>query len=334
MGILHLVRAAARRAVLRAVPSGLVAVLALSGSATAAEMRTVAITAIVEHPALDAVRDGVVEALQAAGLTPGVTLTVKYQSAQGSPATAAQIARQFVGDRPDVIVPIATPSAQAVVAATRDIPVVFSAVTDPVGAQLVRDPAKPGRNVTGLSDYPPVADHLALIREVVPAARRIGVPFNPGDANSVALLERLKALAASQGMTVAEAAATRSGEVQQAARALVGKVDVLYTMLDNTVVSALESVVAVGTQNRLPVFSGDTDSVDRGTVASIGFDYREVGRQTGALVLRVLNGEKPGDIPVASARGTNLVVNPAAAAAMGVTLPDALVARATRVVRP
>lgn len=306
-------------------------VVGVAGSAWA-QGKTVAITAIVEHPSLDAVRDGVIDALREAGYTPGGTLRVEYQSAQGNPATAAQIARQFVGQRPDVIVPIATPSAQAVVAATKDIPVVFSAVTDPVGAQLVRDPARPGGNVTGLSDFPPIADHLALIRELVPAAKRIGVPYNPGDANSVTLLERLKAVAPEHGFTVVEAAANRSSEVQQAARSLVGKADVLYTMLDNMVVSALESVIAVGTQAKLPVFSGDTDSVGRGAVASVGFDYRDVGRQTGQIVARVLGGEAPGTIAVTTARGTNLVVNPAAAAAMGITLPDAVVNRATRVI--
>lgn len=297
-----------------------------------AQTKTVAITAIVEHPALDAVRDGVVEALKAAGWVPGQTLTVEYQSAQGNPATAAQIARQFVGKRPDAIVPISTPSAQAVVAATRDVPVVFSAVTDPLGAQLVRDPAKPGGNVTGLSDFPPVEEHLLLIRKVLPDAKRIGVPYNPGDANSVSLVGTIKALATKHGMTVVEAPANRSSEVQGAARGLVGKADAIYTALDNTVVSALEAVVAVGVQNKLPVFSGDTDSVARGTVASIGFNYFEVGRQTGQVVARVLKGEKPGDIPVATARGTDLVVNPAAAQAMGVALPADLVQSANKVV--
>lgn len=298
----------------------------------AAQTKTVAITAIVEHPALDAVRDGVVDALKAAGWVPGQTLTVEYQSAQGNPATAAQIARQFVGKRPDAIVPISTPSAQAVVAATRDVPVVFSAVTDPVGAQLVRDPDRPGGNVTGLSDFPPVEEHLQLIRRVLPDAKRIGVPYNPGDANSVSLVGTIKALAIKHGMTVVEAPANRSSEVQGAARGLVGKADAIYTALDNTVVSALEAVVAVGAQNKLPVFSGDTDSVARGAIASIGFDYFQVGQQTGQIVARVLKGEKPGDIPVTTARGTNLVVNPAAAQAMGVTLPAELVQSATKVV--
>ena len=274
------------------------AAVALTSAAAFAQTKTVAITAIVEHPALDATRDGVIEALKAAGYTPGDTLKVEYQSAQGNPATAAQIARQFAGARPDVIVPISTPSAQAVVASTRDIPVVFTAVTDPVGAQLVRSLDKPGANVTGVSDMAPVAEHVALIREIVPSVKRLGVLYNAGEPNSVSLVKALKDEAQKAGLTVVEATATKSADAQPAARSLVGKADAIYVPLDNTVVSALESVVAVGQQAKLPVFSADTDSVARGTVASIGFDYRQVGRQTGEVVVRILKGVKPSDVPV------------------------------------
>ena len=308
------------------------AAVALTSAAAFAQTKTVAITAIVEHPALDATRDGVVEALKAAGYAPGDTLKVEYQSAQGNPATAAQIARQFAGARPDVIVPISTPSAQAVVASTRDIPVVFTAVTDPVGAQLVRSLDKPGANVTGVSDMAPVAEHVALIREIVPSVKRLGVLYNAGEPNSVSLVKALKAEAQKAGLTVVEATATKSADAQPAARSLVGKADAIYVPLDNTVVSALESVVAVGQQAKLPVFSADTDSVARGTVASIGFDYRQVGRQTGEAVVRILKGEKPGDVPVTFAKGTDLFVNPKSAAAMGVTIPEAVTKRATKVV--
>ncbi|TWA82414.1 putative ABC transport system substrate-binding protein [Azospirillum brasilense] len=308
------------------------AAVALTSAAAFAQTKTVAITAIVEHPALDATRDGVIEALKAAGYTPGGSLKVEYQSAQGNPATAAQIARQFAGARPDVIVPISTPSAQAVVASTRDIPVVFTAVTDPVGAQLVRSLDKPGANVTGVSDMAPVAEHVALIREIVPSVKRLGVLYNAGEPNSVSLVKALKDEAQKAGLTVVEATATKSADAQPAARSLVGKADAIYVPLDNTVVSALESVVAVGQQAKLPVFSADTDSVARGTVASIGFDYRQVGRQTGEAVVRILKGEKPGDVPVTFAKGTDLFVNPKSAAAMGVTIPEAVTRRATKVV--
>lgn len=297
-----------------------------------AQSKTVAITAIVQHPALDATRDGIVEALKDAGFVQGQTLKVEYQSAQGNPATAAQIARQFAGSRPDVIVPISTPSAQAVAAATHDIPVVFTAVTDPVSAQMVKSMDKPGANITGLSDMAPVGEHVALIREILPQAKRIGVLYNPGEPNSIVLVKALKDEAAKAGLSVVEASVPKSSDAQPAVRSLVGKADAVYIPLDNTVVSALESVIAVGQQAKLPIFSADTDSVARGTVASIGFDYFQVGKQTGAIVARVLKGEKPGDIPVTLAKGTDLFVNPKSAAAMGVTLPDAVVKRATKVI--
>lgn len=297
-----------------------------------AEDITVAITAIVEHPALDAVRDGVKAALADAGYKDGENIKFLYESAQGNPGTAAQIARQFVGDEPDVIVPISTPSAQAVVAATHDIPVVFTAVSDPVGAQLVTDMQHPGSNVTGLSDMSPVADHVKLIKEITPDVKNLGFVYNTAEANSVSTLAAMKAEAAKAGITVVESVATKSSEVQGATRALIGRVDAIYIPTDNTIVSALEAAVGVAEEAGVPLYSGDTDSVARGALASVSFNYFDVGKQTGAIVARVLRGEKPGDIPVTIAAGSDLVINKKAAAKMGVTFSDDLVKRATKVI--
>jgi putative ABC transport system substrate-binding protein len=229
-------------------------------------------------------------------------------------------------------VPISTPSAQAVVSSTRDIPVVFTAVSDPLGAQLVKDMDHPGGNVTGLSDLSPVAEHLALIKEILPNAKRIGFLYNSGEANSVSLLAVLKVEAEKAGLTVVESAATKSAEVQGAARALIGRADAIYIPTDNTIISALEGAVAVAEEAKLPLFTADTDSVSRGAIAALGFNYKDVGRQTGEIVVRILKGENPGDIAVKVAAGTDLVVNKSAATKMGVTLPEAVVGRATRVI--
>jgi putative ABC transport system substrate-binding protein len=308
------------------------AILAQSaGLAVAADAVKVAVTAIVEHPALDAARDGIRDGLKAAGWD-GDKIEFSYESAQGNPATAAQIARRFIGEAPDVIVPISTPSAQAVVAATKTIPVVFTAVTDPVGAQLVVNTGKPGGNVTGLSDLSPLADHLKLIAEITPDAKRIGVPYNPGEPNAVTLVNLLKEMADDHGMTIVEATATKSSEVQTAAKSLIGKVDAIYVPTDNTIVSALEAVIAVGNESKIPVYAGDTASVERGAIATVGFDYYQIGLQTAEIVARILKGEKPGDIAVTVAKGTDLFVNLKSAAAMGVTVPDAVKARAKKVI--
>lgn len=302
--------------------------------ATAAPAQTakVSVTAIVEHPALDAVRDGVRDGLGEAGYKVGENLDFTYETAQGNAATAAQIAREFAGSGPDVIVPISTPSAQAVAAATRDIPVVFSAVTDPVAAGLVKTNEEPGGNVTGVSDLSPIADHVALIKEVVPSAKSVGFIYNPGEANSVVLLDLFKKVAGEEGLSVVEAPANKSAEVQAAARSLVGKADAIYVPTDNTIVSALEALVGVAEESDLPLFSGDTDSVARGTLASVGFNYYNVGKQTAEIVVRILKGEEPGTIPVTFASGTDLVVNKKAAEAMGVTLPQSVLDRASNVI--
>jgi len=316
---------------MRSILLAFAATLALTLPAKADDV-TVAVTAIVEHPALDAARNGVRDALAAAGYKEGENLKFVFESAQGNPATAAQIARQFAGDEPNVIVPISTPSAQAVVSATRDIPVVFTAVSDPLGAQLVKNMDKPGGNVTGLSDMSPVGEHIALIKEILPNVKTIGYLYNSGEANSVSLLAALKAEAEKAGITIVESAATKSAEVQGAARALVGRADAIYIPTDNTIISALEGAVAVAEESKLPLFTADTDSVSRGSIAALGFNYYDVGKQTGEIVVRVLKGENPGDIAVKTAAGSDLVINKGAAAKMGVTLPQSVVSRANKVI--
>lgn len=316
---------------MRSILLAVAATLALTLPAKAEDV-TVAVTAIVEHPALDAVRKGVQDTLAAAGYKEGENLKFLFESAQGNPATAAQIARQFAGEDPNVIVPISTPSAQAVVSSTRDIPVVFTAVSDPLGAQLVKDMDKPGGNVTGLSDMSPVAEHIALIKEILPNVKSIGYLYNSGEANSVSLLAVLKTEAEKAGLKVVESAATKSAEVQGAARALVGRADVIYVPTDNTIISALEGAVAVAEEAKLPLFTADTDSVSRGSIAALGFNYYDVGKQTGDIVVRILKGENPGDIAVKVAAGSDLVVNKKAAEKMGVTLPESVLKRASRVV--
>ncbi len=289
---------------------------------------TVATTAIVEHPALDAVRDGVRDALTDAG----IEFEFLYESAGGDPATAAQIANQFVSDEVSVIVPISTPSAQAVLNATSTIPIVFAAVTSPTAADLVTDLDGDGNNITGVSDLTPVADHVALMMEIMPDLSTIGVLYNAAEANSSFLVDILKEVAADNGITIVEATADNSANVQSAAASLVGDVDAIYVPTDNTIVSALDAVIGVGEDAGVPVFAGDTATVENGAIATIGFDYYQHGRDAGALVIRVLNGEDPGTIPVSFAEGGDLAVNPAAAERMGITIPQAVIDRADIVV--
>ncbi|HCL85230.1 MAG TPA: ABC transporter substrate-binding protein [Comamonadaceae bacterium] len=313
--------------------SALALAAALAPATHAADTKSVAVTAIVEHPALDAVRDGVKDGLKAAGFEEGKNLKWQYQSAQGNTGTAAQIARKFVGDKPDAIVAIATPSAQAVVAATKSVPVVFTAVTDPVAAKLVKNWEPSKNNVTGVSDLLALDKQIDLIKQVVPNAKRVGMVYNPGEANSVVVVKEMKDLLSKQGMTLVEASAPRSVDVGSAARSLIGKVDVIYTNTDNNVVSSYESLVKVGQEAKLPLVASDTDSVKRGAIAALGINYRDLGEQTGRMVARILKGENPGDIKPETTTKMELFVNPGAAEKQGVKLSDALVKSAAQVVQ-
>ncbi|QXL84992.1 ABC transporter substrate-binding protein [Comamonas sp. NLF-1-9] len=298
-----------------------------------AQEKSVAVTAIVEHPALDAVRDGAKDALKAAGFEEGKNLKWQYQSAQGNTGTAAQIARKFIGDKPDVIIAIATPSAQAVVAATKNVPVVFSAVTDPVAAKLVQSWDASGTNVTGVSDLLAMDKQVELIKKVVPDAKRLGIVYNPGEANSVVVVKELKELLPKMGMTLVEASAPRSVDVGSAGRSLVGKVDAIYNSTDNNVVSAYESLVKVAQEAKIPLIAADSDSVKRGAIASLGVNYRDLGEQTGRMVARILKGEKPGDIKPEVSTKLELFVNPGAAEKQGVKLSEDFVKSATTIVK-
>ena len=305
----------------------------MSMTAQAAD-KHVAITQIVEHPALDACRKGVKDELAEVGFVEGKNLKWSFESAQGAPATAAQIAKKFAGEDPDVVVGIATPSAQALASSARNIQQVFSAVTDPVGAKLVKSMDKAnGGNVTGVSDLSPIDSHMALVKIIVPAAKKIGVIFNPGESNSATLVALVKKYAPSHGMEVVEAGAPKSSDVLAAARSLVGKVDAIYIPTDNTVVSAFEAVIKVATEAKIPVISADTDSVKRGAIAAQGFNYYDLGRQTGKMVVAILNGKKAGEIQPEGVSKTELYVNPESAKKMGVTLSEELIKSAKEVVK-
>lgn len=293
---------------------------------------TVAITAIVEHPALDSVRKGIIDQLADEGFQEGKNLKINFQSAQGNMATAGQIARQFVAENPDVIVPIATPSAQSVAAATNTIPVVFSVVTDPIAAKLIDSWQPTGNNITGVSDLLPLEPRIELMEKIVPNLQSVGYVYSPGEVNSTVVLKELEEKLAPKGIRVIAAPAARTTDIPMATRSLQGRVDLIYTSLDNNVVSAYESMFQAAKESKIPLIASDTDSVARGAVAALGMNYYQVGRLTGTVVARVLRGEKPGDIAPLTTDKMDLYISLANAQAVGIQLPPALVDSATKVV--
>ncbi len=320
-----------RRIVLNTLAAGVLA--AMTSFAQAQDMKLVSVTAIVDHPALDSARKGIEDELKALGFEADKTMKYQYQSAQGNPATAGQIAKKFVGDKSDVIVAIATPSAQAAAASTKTIPVVFTAVTDPVAAKLAKDWKASGTNITGVSDKLTLASQVDLILKVKPNAKNVGMVYSPGEVNSVSVAKELKAELQKRGLQLVEAAAPRTVDVAPAAKSLIGKVDVIYTSTDNNVVSTYESLVRVASDAKIPLVAADTDSVKRGASAALGMNYYDMGRQTGRIVARILKGEAPGSIAPQLGDKVSLTVNPEAAKKQGNPLPDALLKEAKEVIK-
>lgn len=316
---------------MRRVVLAVVAALTFTGFAQAGESVKVDITQIVAHQALDAVRKGVEDVLAQNGYKNGENLTLTFQSAQGNITTATQISRQFVGDKPDVIVAISTPSAQTMLASTKKIPIVFSAVSDPVEAKLVPSMVKPGGNVTGVSDRSPVSEHLKLLLEIKPDLKKIGYLYNSAEANSVSTLKVLQELAAKDGIEVIPSAAPRSSDVQAATRALVGKVDIIYVPTDSTIISVLEGATKVAIETKTPLFTADASSIGRGPFAAQGVNYYDSGVETGKLVVRILKGEKPGDIDIVIPAAKNVAIDMKAAREMNITIPQSILDRASSV---
>jgi len=311
-------------------------ILATCSAVHAADTKKIAISMIIEVPQLLQTKDGILTGLSERGFSDGRNLSVEYQTANGNMPTQQQIARKFVGEVPDVIVAITTPTSQAMVAATKDIPIVFATVIDPVKAKVISKYDKPGGNVTGVSDAPPIAQQLRLVREILPNLKKLGFIYNPSLDSSKATLEWINEQGKPLGIEVVESPAPTANEVIPAARRLVGKVDAIFIPNDTTVVASIEAIVKIGEETKTPIFTGETRGVERGGIASIGLNYTEVGRLAGHMVAEVLSGKKPGDIDaiIAYQKLPNLdvYVNKRSASAMGVAIPPTVLARATKVV--
>lgn len=295
-----------------------------------AEVETYAIGIVqfVEHPALDAVRQGILDALADEGLVEGDNLAVDYKNAQAEPATCVTISEGFVSDGVDLIVAIATPAVQAAATAATEIPVVFAAVTEPQEAGVVESWDRPNTNVTGVSDLNPVKELLEMGLEIVPGAENMGVIYNTGEVNSVVQVELAKEAAQELGVNIVESVATHTGEVGTAAEALIGNADLIWIPTDNTAITAFHSIVKVMEDSNIPVIGASTEFAELGAVAAIGFDYYDLGYQAGILAAEVLRGADPAVTPVQLPTEIFYAINPSAAEGIGIELPQALVDRA------
>lgn len=275
-------------------------------------------TQIVEHASLDEAGKGFKQALE----DKGVKAEYDEQNAQNDQNNAATIAGNFVAQGVDLIFANATPSAQAALNATKDIPIIFTSVTDPVGAKLVSSMEAPGGNVTGTSDANPdaIPSTIKFIAEEL-GAKNVGTVYNAGEQNSVVQIDAMREAAKKEGLKLVEASVATSADVKQATESLIGKVDAIYIITDNTVVSALESVVMVANELDIPLFVGELDSVEKGGFAAYGFNYYDIGYQAGEMAAEILlNGTNPGEIPAEYPKQLKLVINKTAAKEMGIEI--------------
>lgn len=288
---------------------------------------TIGVTQIVEHPSLDAAFEGFQKAIEDAGLD------VEYdkQNAQNDNSSNSTIANNLVGAGVDLIFANSTPSALAAAGATSDIPIIFTSVTDAVEAGLVASNEKPGSNVTGTIDNHPEAipNTLQFLKDQL-GSKKVGMLFNSGEQNSRLQIDKAKSVAKELGIDIVEASVATSADVKQAAESLVGSVDSLYVVTDNTVVSALESVIAVANDNSLPLMVGELDSVARGGLGAYGFEYYDIGYEAGEMAVKVLTGEAaPDELPVQVPQNLKLLINSKTAEQIGLKVEDSWNAETT-----
>ncbi len=296
---------------------------------------TIDVSQFVEHPALNAVLWGFKDYLK----ENGVKVTYREYSAHGKIEQTRQIAAQIASDKPDLILTLGTPSAEASAKVygkapqLAHTPMLFSAVSDPQAAGLVADYMHPGPNITGVSDQMSMEKHVEMIRRFLPQLKKLGVMYNAGEKNSVANVQRLKEAAVKRNITVVEATVANSADVSRVAQSLVGKVDAVYVPTDNTVISAIEAVVKVCEKSRLPLFGGDSDTVKRGAIAALSFDYFLHGKQTGVMARKILAGTKVEALPVEFQKDLSFTINPKAAERIGLVIDKSVLASANTVLK-
>ncbi|GFZ34516.1 ABC transporter substrate-binding protein [Clostridium zeae] len=295
-----------------------------STSKSSNKVKNIGITQIVEHPALDSARKGFIAALEENGLKDKDNINIDFQNAQGDLPTTQSIAQKFVSEKKDLIFAISTPSAQAAFNATKDIPIVITAVTDPQKAELVKSKDNPDTNVTGTSDYVPIDNQFQLIKDLIPNAKNIGFIYNTSETNSQNQLDEAKSVASKFGFTIKPVGVTSTNDVPSALDGLLSKVDVLYTPTDNLIASSMPIISKKAIDHKIPVIGAEKAHVDSGALATKGIDYYKLGHETGLMAVKVLNGQSPKNMPIKTLDNLDIVVNEATAKALGITIPDKL----------
>lgn len=303
----------------------LLALTGCGGNKSGKIQYTVGISQFAEHGSLDNCREGFLLGLAEAGIEEGKNLTVLSDNAQADMGTASTIAESYVSQKVDLICAIATPSAMSAYNSCRntEIPVVYTAVSDPVGAGLATADGKSAGDLTGTSDALPVTEQLSMIRQMLPEAKKIGIIYTTSEANSLSTIEEYKAHAKEYGFEIVETGINTIADVPLAAADMVEKVDCMTNLTDNTVVSALQTVLEMAERKGIPVFGSEIEQVKNGCVAAVGLDYLELGKQTGTMAAKVLKGEaKASEMPFEVISKASLYINQQAAKELGIEIPE------------
>ncbi len=283
----------------------------------------VGIVQLVEHNALDAANKGFVDGLKERGYEEGKNLSIDRQNAQADQSNLQNISQRFVSAKMDLICAIATPAAQTVANATKEIPIVGTAITDYVGAKLVASNEAPKGNVTGTSDMNPVKEQIDLLLKLCPNTKTIGTIYCSSEVNSEVQVKAMKEYAESKGLKVEVATISTVNDIQQAAQSLVGQVDVFYEPTDNIIASAMPTLAAITDPAKKPIICGEPNMVKAGGFATYGIDYYKLGVQTGYMAADILDGKsKPATMPIEMAKDLKITINKKSAAALGITIPE------------
>lgn len=283
----------------------------------------IAIVQPMEHTSLNQIRETIIAELKVNGYN-DTNAEIILKNANGDTSLFASIFTGLIAENVDVIIPIATSTAQAAAAATTEIPIVFSAVSNPVEAGLVESFDKTDKNITGVSNSIAIEDIFSLAKIISPDAKTFGFVYNTSEINSAAGIARAKIYCDANGISYKEATITGTADLQQAVASLVGSVDAFFTPNDNTVASAMSTYVQLATDAGLPIYCGADSMVNDGGLATVGIDYTVLGKQTAAMVIKVLNGTKISDIPVEAISEYAKMINVNTAAALGITIPEEL----------
>ncbi len=278
------------------------------------ELIQIGMTQIVEHPSLDDIRQGIIDALNENGFKEGEKIDIEFKNAQGNIENTQLIAKSF--DKKDLVVAITTPSAQAVFNNIKDAPIVFSGVTDPKSAGLI------GTNITGVSDMTPIRKQLELLKTLIPDAKKVGIIYNSSEMNSEIQVNIVKEEAKKLGFVLEIASVNNINEMALALDSVLENVDVLYTQVDNTLASSYPLIVKKSDDMGVPIIGSVDDFVKQGALATEGINNYKVGYQTGRMIVRILNGEDISSIPVETLKETELIINEAVAKKYNITLPD------------